>query len=352
MQRMRVISWAEGGHRWGTHACAGSGAPPVLTEISNLTMRVVFCGTGDIGVPALRALLDSSRHEVVGVISQPDKPAGRELKLQASVIKLVATERGVPVFQPLKVRSQESIEILESLQPDVMVVVAYGQILPARVLQIPKFGCLNLHASLLPRYRGAAPIQAAILSGDQETGMTVMYMDEGLDTGDILLMARAPIGLSDTAGELHDRLAEIGAPALLQALELVESGTAPRIPQDPKLATHVRKLKKTDGLLDWHEPASRLALRVRAMSPWPGAFARLGGQNLKIHEACVSPQFGAPGQILAVGADGITIAAGADSLTLKTIQLEGRKRLPAGDFLRGHPLKVGDSMDLSFPPAP
>ena len=315
-------------------------------------MRVVFCGTGDIGVPSFRALLDSRRHDVVGVITQPDKPAGRDMKPRASTIKLLAIESGIPVYQPSKIRSPESIEALESMRPDVMVVVAYGQILPARVLQIPKFGCLNLHASLLPRYRGAAPIQAAILSGDQETGMTVMYMDDGLDTGDILLMARTPIGLSDTAGELHDRLAEIGAPALLEALELLEAGTAPRTPQDSLQATHVGKLKKTDGLLDWQEPASQLALRVRAMSPWPGAFARLGGQTLKIHEACMSSQSGTPGQILAASAEGITIGAGTDSLTLKTIQLEGRKKLGAGDFLRGHPLKAGDSMDLSFPAAP
>jgi methionyl-tRNA formyltransferase len=315
-------------------------------------MRVVFCGTGDIGVPTLRALLDSSRHDVAGVITQPDKPAGRDLKPHASAIKLLAIEREISVHQPSKIRSPESMEALNSMRPDIMVVVAYGQILPVSVLQIPKFGCLNLHASLLPRYRGAAPIQAAILSGDQETGMTVMYMDEGLDTGDILLMVRTPIGLSDTAGELHDRLAEIGAPALMEALELLEVGAASRTSQDSKAATHVGKLKKTDGLLDWHEPASQLALRVRAMSPWPGAFARLGGQTLKIHEACVSAQSGMPGQILAVGIEGITIAAGVAALTLKTIQLEGRKRLPAGDFLRGHPLKVGDSLDLSFPPAP
>ena len=352
LQRLRDIPRAKGSHRRGTPACADASAPLVRSEIFSLIMRVVFCGTGDIGVPTLRALLVSSRHDVVGVITQPDKPAGRDMKTRASVIKLLAIERGVPVHQPSKIRSPESIEALESMRPDIMVVVAYGQILPARVLQIPKFGCLNLHASLLPRYRGAAPIQAAILSGDQETGMTVMYMDEGLDTGDILLMARTPIGLSDTAGELHDRLAEIGAPALMEALELLDAGTAPRTSQDPNAATHVGKLKKTDGLLDWHEPASQLALRVRAMSPWPGAFARLGGQILKIHEACMSPQSGTPGEILSVGADGISIAAGTDALTLKTIQLEGRKRLAAVDFLRGHPLEVGDSMDLSFPPAP
>lgn len=349
---MRNISRAEGSYRWGAHAFADSNTAPVRSKIFYLTMRVVFCGTGDIGVPTLRALLDSSRHDVAGVITQPDKPAGRDMKPRASAIKLLAIERGIPVHQPSKIRLPESMQALESMRPDIMVVVAYGQILPTRVLQIPKFGCLNLHASLLPRYRGAAPIQAAILSGDQETGMTVMYMDEGLDTGDILLMARTPIGLSDTAGELHDRLAEIGAPALMEALELLDAGTAPRTSQDPNAATHVGKLKKTDGLLDWREPASQLALRVRAMSPWPGAFARLGGQTLKIHEACVSPQSGSPGQILAASAEGITIAAGTDALTLKTIQLEGRKRLSAGDFLRGYPLKVGDAMDLSFPPAP
>ena len=314
-------------------------------------MHVVFCGTGDIGVPALQALLDSEKHEVLSVITQPDKPAGRDLKPRASAVKLLAQEHGLPVSQPEKIRSEVSIAELQALKPDVMVVVAYGQILPTSVLQIPKFGCLNLHASLLPKHRGASPIQAAILGGDTETGITVMYMDEGLDTGDILLKQPTLISATETAGELHDRLASLAAPALMAALDLIAASTAPQTPQDNALATHVTKLKKSDGWLDWREPASRLALRVRAMSPWPGAFARFGGQTLKIHEAVESPEGGNPGEVLKTCPEGITIAAGKGSLTLKTIQLEGRKRLPAADFLRGYHVAPGTIFDLSFPPA-
>jgi len=314
-------------------------------------MRIVFCGTGDIGTPALRALLDSEKHEVCAVITQPDKPAGRDMKPRASAIKLLALERGVPVLQPVRLRSEESVAALRAWDPDVVVVVAYGQLLSPEVLAIPKLACLNLHASLLPRHRGASPIQAAILAGDADTGITVMYMDEGLDTGDILLEERFAILQTETAGELHDRLASVAAPTLFRALALLESGKAPRIPQDPVLATHASKMKKTDGWLDWQQPAAKLALRVRAMSPWPGAYARWGGHLLKIHEATASEASGSVGEILESGNDGLLVAAGTGSLRLITVQLEGRKRLNAGELLRGFPMPPGTSFDLSFPPA-
>lgn len=313
-------------------------------------MRVVFCGTGEIGLPALRSLLDSGKFEVAGVITQPDKPAGRDLKPRASTIKQLALERGIPVYQPPKLRDAASLEMLESLHADVMVVVAYGQILPKSVLEMPRLGCLNLHASLLPRHRGASPIHAAILAGDKTTGMTVMYMDEGLDTGDVLLMEPLEINPGETAGELHDRLADLAAPCLLRALDLLEKGTAPRIPQDNAQANYAPKLKKADGWLDWSKPASTLALRVRGLSPWPGAFARINGHILKIHSANEQDTPGVAGAVLEADSRGILVGCGAGSLRLLSVQLEGRKRMPASEFLRGFPLAVGAMFDLSFSP--
>jgi methionyl-tRNA formyltransferase len=315
-------------------------------------LRVVFCGTGEIGLPALRALLDSGKYEVPGIITQPDKPAGRDLKPRASVIKQLAIERGLPVYQPPKLRDVASLEMLRNLQPDVMVVVAYGQILPKSVLELPLLGCLNLHASLLPRHRGASPIHAAILAGDANTGMTVMYMDEGLDTGDALLEQPLTIGLQETTGELHDRLADIAAPCLLRALDLLAARTAPRIPQDSKTATYAPKLKKMDGWIDWSKPSTELARRIRAMSPWPGAFARISGHVLKIHAAAEYPAAGLPGTVLQADANSMVVACGAGSLSLLNVQLEGRKRLPASEFLRGFPLAPGATFDLSFSPEP
>lgn len=309
-------------------------------------MRIVFCGTGDIGLPSLKSLADSPDHELVGVITQPDRPAGRDLKPRASAVKVEALARGIPVAQPERIRKDFSA--LAGWDPDVMVVAAYGQILPRAALDIPRFGCLNLHASLLPRHRGAAPIQAAILAGDEESGMTVMYMDAGLDTGDILLARRVPILPADSAGDLHDRLAGLAPAAMLEALALLSSGTAPRTPQDAALATYAPKLGRLDGRIDWAEPSALLARKVRAMSPWPGASARISGAVLKIHSAEASWESGAPGTVLSAGPQGITVAAGAGCLVLREVQLEGRKRLPAGDFLRGFPLAPETRFDLSF----
>lgn len=314
-------------------------------------MRIVFCGTGEIGAPALKALLASKKHSVVGVITQPDKPAGRDLKPRMSAIKQIALAQNLSVQQPEKLRNAAALEDLRALAPDLMVVAAYGQILPKSVLETPRLGCLNLHASLLPRHRGASPIHAAILAGDRETGITVMYMDEGLDTGDILLAKPLTIGPDETTGQLHDRLADLAAPCLLEALDLLEQGNAPRVPQDNALATYAAKLKKTDGLLDWCQPAEALATRVRAMSPWPGAYTRLAGQTLKIHSAKSDPASGPPGEILASDPGVIRVGCGFGSLLLEALQLEGRKRLPAAEFLRGHPIAPGTRLDLSFPPA-
>ncbi len=313
-------------------------------------MKIVFCGTGDIGLPSLEFLAGCSSHDVVGVITQPDRPAGRDMKLRASAIKMAAVARGIPVFQPERIRKDFSV--LAGWLPDVMVVAAYGQILPRAVLDIPRIGCLNLHASLLPRHRGASPIQSAIISGDAETGITVMFMDEGLDTGDILLTRSIPIGPEETGGWLHDRLAGIAPGALASALALLASGTAPRTPQDSSLATHARKLGRHDGRLDWTAPAAALARTVRAMNPWPGASARIGGSVLKIHRASVAPGGGPPGMVLSSGPEGIAVAAGEGTLVLAEVQLEGRNRLAAGDFLRGFPVAPDSKFDLSFSVSP
>lgn len=310
-------------------------------------MKTVFCGTGEIGLPALRWLADSVKHEVVGVITQPDRPAGRDLKPRPSAIKGEALARGIPVAQPEKIRRDYSA--LAAWDPDVMVVAAYGQILPAPVLGIPRMGCMNLHASLLPRHRGASPIQASILAGDVETGMTVMYMDEGLDTGDILLEYRLTIGANETAGELHDRLAVLGAGALEEALDLLSEGSAPRRPQDSSLATYAPKLEKQNGRLDWKESSGSLVRRVRAMTPWPGAAARWDdGAVLKIHSATSGPMDGDPGTVLAATAEGLVVGAGSGSLIIREMQLEGRRRMSAAEFLRGCPIVPGRKFDLSF----
>ncbi len=290
--------------------------------------------------------MDSVRHEVVGVVTQPDRPAGRDLRPRAPAVKTEALARQIPVAQPERIRKDFSA--LEEWNPDLMVVAAYGQILSREVLQLPRLCCLNLHASLLPRHRGASPIQAAILAGDHETGMTSMYMDEGLDTGDILLTRRIPIHPGETGGGLHDRLADLAPDVLLESLDLLEAGSAPRIPQDSALATYAAKLGKLDGRLDWNEPAGLLARTVRAMNPWPGASARLDGRMLKVHSATERTDSGAPGTVLTTGPEGILVAAGAGSLLLREVQMEGRKRLSGGEFLRGFPLATGTKFDLSF----
>lgn len=310
-------------------------------------MRIVFVGTGEIGVPTLEALL-KSEHDVIGVVTQPDKPAGREQRIEPPPIKRVLTSGApnaspartgralpLPILQPIRIRDQQAIEDIGVLRPDVIVVMAYGQILPRDVLKIPKITCLNLHASLLPLWRGAAPIQAAIAGGDPETGITVMHMDEGLDTGDILLQRRIDIRSNDTGGSLHERLAQIAPEALLESLRLLATNAAPRIPQENALATYAPKLKREDGRIDWSEPAHTIERKIRAFDPWPGAFMKIDGLNLKIFSGSVVDLSGEPGEILR-GEDELVIAASKGALSLSEVQLEGKRRLTASEFLRGH----------------
>ncbi len=303
-------------------------------------MRIIFIGTGEISLPSLRALLSTPEHQLVGVVTQPDKPVGRDQRLTAPPIKTELAGTSIPIFQPARIRHEEAVAELRALTPDVIVVMAYGQILPKSVLEIPRVACLNLHASLLPQYRGAAPIQAAIAAGDLETGITVIYMDEGLDTGDILLKKVLTLLPNETGGSLHDRLAELAPEAMRSALELLATGNAPRIPQ-PAEATHAPKLTREHGEIDWTQAAEAIERKIRAYDPWPGTFTRLGDgsgktRHLKIFRASVSDQeLGAPGTLSQPNDAEILVATGRGALRLEEVQLEGKRRMSAPDFFRG-----------------
>jgi len=304
-------------------------------------MRIVFIGTGAIGVPTLRALLRAPEHEVLGVVTQPDKPVGRKQHMAAPPIKAELPDNSVPILQPRRLRDEESVAQIRALGPEAIVVIAYGQILPESVLTIPSIACLNVHASLLPRYRGAAPIQATIAAGDTETGITIMYMDAGLDTGDILLQKKCAILPNETGGSLHDRLAEIAPDALLNALAQLANGQAPRQPQDSAHATYAAKLTRDDGKIDWSLPAEVIERKIRAYDPWPGAFATLidapaPPRHLKIFRASiVAESAGPPGSVSTPNGTELVVATGRGALRLDEIQLEGKRRLPAKEFLRG-----------------
>jgi len=310
-------------------------------------MRIVYFGSGDIGLPVLTSLFNSPEHQIVAVVSQPDKPVGRHQQLTASPVKQLALQHGTEVFQPLRMRDRSAIEIIQKYEAEVIVVMAYGQILPKEVLEAPSIACLNLHASLLPRHRGAAPIQAAIESGDKETGITVMYMAEGLDTGDILLTHSFPIRRRETGGTLHDRLAQAAPAALFEALDLLEKGLAPRTVQDPALATHVQKLTREHGQIVWSQSNLQIDRKIRAMNPWPSAFTfvpdRTGQlRKLKVFSAIVCRKCkGTPGEVLRADKQGLLVAAADGGLLLREVQLEGKKRMPAHDFLLGNPVTPG-----------
>ena len=305
-------------------------------------MRVVFMGTGDIAIPSFRWLLDAPGIEVIALVTQPDKPAGRHQEIQPPEIKKLALVRGVRVLQPAKMRAPESVAEVQSLGADLIVVMAYGQILPKGVLDAAKVACLNLHASLLPRWRGAAPIQAAIEAGDEKTGVAVMFMDEGLDTGDVLLMREIAIAPDETGGTLHDRLAELAPLALADAVALLREGRAPRTPQPREGVTHVGKLTREHGQLDFSAGREMVARKVRAMNPWPAASTTIGGKRLKIFAAApLAEPIVAPG-ILKVREDGLLIGTGDGAVLVTDLQLDGKKRMSALDFLRGYPISLGE----------
>jgi len=299
-----------------------------------MSLRIVFAGTPDFAVPSLRAV--AQRGEVVAAYTQPDRPAGRGRGLQASPVKLEALRRGIPVLQPESLKSERSRDALRALQPDLMVVVAYGLLLPQRILDIPKFGCWNVHASLLPRWRGAAPIQRAIEAGDRETGVCLMQMEKGLDTGPVLLRQSLAIGESETGGQLHDRLSELGAQVLADGLGLLRAGIRPvPQPQPETDVTYAHKLDKAEAKLDWAQPADVLARKVRAFNPWPMAEAELSGERVRIHGAvALPPAHGAtPGTLLAAGREGIDVACGEGALRIRVLQRAGGKAITAADYL-------------------
>lgn len=300
-------------------------------------------GTPDFALPALESLV-SSPHQVVGVVTQPDRPKGRGKKVQPSPVKKLALSLGLAVYQPERVKEAGFVDRLRELHPDVIVVVAFGQILPPSVLYLPPCGCVNLHASLLPRYRGAAPIQRAIMNGERETGVTTMLMDEGLDTGDILLQRTVPIYEEDTAGTLHDRLARIGAELLVETLDLMAKGTLVPRPQDHRLATYAPPLTLEDEIIDWRKPARDLYNQIRGLNPWPGARTWWENKVLKVWQAIVSdfplPSGALPGEVVLSGRE-LVVATGKGCLALREVQLEGGKRLPVEDFLRGRLIPAG-----------
>src|SRR2546430_1835575 len=312
-------------------------------------LRIIFFGTAELACPSLSVLAQTRAFEVAAVVTQPDRPQGRQLNLQPSPVKILATQKKLTVLQPERARDEGFLQELAQLRPDMIVVAAYGQVLPGQILELPRFGCLNVHASLLPKYRGAAPIQWAVLADERETGVTIMKMDEGLDTGDILSQQSTPIGADDDAPTLHHRLGAIGADLLVKTIPDYISGKIVPRKQLAEDASYARKITKEDGRLDWNQPARSVWNRVRALVPWPGAYAFLSGepgpQLLKIWQAEVAEQSsGAPGEVLDVGKNGIVVACGQQSVRILVLQREGGRRLNVPEFLAGHPLRPGQRL--------
>lgn len=306
-------------------------------------MKVLFMGTPDFAAVTLEKLI-ASEHELLGVVTQPDKQKGRRQELSYSPVKELAIKHDIPVYQPNKVKEPEFLDMVRAMAPEVIVVAAFGQILPKAFLDIPSYGCINVHGSLLPKYRGAAPIQYSIIDGESETGITIMYMDVGIDTGDMILQAKLPIADNETGGSLFDKMAHLGADLLIEALERLKTGTAVRIPQDNEQATYVKILNKDMGLLDFSQPAVKLERLIRGLNPWPSAYTYLEGKTLKLWQADVEPlkdSSALPGQIMELRKDSLVVATGDGALVIKELQLEGKKRMTTDAFLRGYSLAPG-----------
>lgn len=300
-------------------------------------MNVVFMGTPDFAVPSLENI--AKVHNVQAVFTQPDKPVGRKMVLTPPDVKVCAEKLGIPVYQPVKLKDSDSYEIIKELNPDVIVVVAYGQILPENILNIPKYGCINVHGSLLPKYRGAAPIQWSVLNGDKVTGVTTMYMEKGLDTGDILETKEYEIGINDTAGEVFDTLAEMGGKLILDTLEKAEKGELHPIKQDDSKSSYAKMLDKSMCNIDFSKTNLQVHNRVRGLSPWPVASTKLNGKVLKIFETRLAEGKGKPGEIL--NTNPLTIACGEGAVVVNTVQLQGKKKMDSKAFLQGHKLEKG-----------
>ena len=307
-------------------------------------MRAVFMGTPDFSVPVLSAMIEDGI-EIIAVVTQPDRPKGRGKELAFSPVKEEALRHGLTVWQPAKVRDPAFVEQLWAAAPDVIVVVAFGQILPKAVLEVPKYGCVNVHASLLPLYRGAAPLQYAILDGRRETGVTTMLMDEGTDTGDILMQKKVTIARDETGGSLFDKLSFVGAQLLVETLQYLQDGTIQRKPQTGT-PNYVGMIKKTMGRLDWEDSAVNLERKIRAMDPWPSAYTFRNRKMLKIWKAEVlKGGAGEPGEVVRIGKDGFDVQTGSGILRILEVQPEGKKRMDSAAYLRGYPMESGESLD-------
>jgi len=307
-------------------------------------MRVAFMGSPEFAVPCLRAV--AAAHEVVVVVSQPDKPAGRGGELRAPAVKVAAQELGLPIIQPKSARNGELAQALRDARVDVAIVVAYGKILPKDVLEAPPLGCINVHGSLLPKYRGAAPVQWAVIDGEAETGVSIMQLDEGMDTGPVWAERRVAIGPEETSGELLARLAPIGAAALIEALPVIASGTGRPVAQDHARATHAKMLDKTDGAIDWAQPARAIAARIRGVDPWPGAYATLRGQPIKLFRAIVTERAAeaGAGTVVAIDREGVHVACTGGVVAIREVQAAGKKRMAAQAFASGRGIAVGDQL--------
>jgi methionyl-tRNA formyltransferase len=312
-------------------------------------LRIIFLGTAKLSCASLQALADEAQFQIAAVVTQPDRPKGRDLKLQPSPVKILARRLGLPVLQPELARDELFIAELRAMQPDLIVTVAYGQILPSAILDLPRHGCLNVHTSLLPKYRGAAPIQRAIANGETETGVTIMKMDVGLDTGPIVSQRRTAILPADDSATLHHRLAQLGAELLVQTIPDYAAGKIMPCPQPAEGVSHAAKIKKEEGYINWNRPARDIWNRLRAFTPWPGAFTFLPGQPkphlLKIWKAEVVEISGGGGEVLSADKTGIVVGCGEHALRILELQREGGRRLTAAEFLAGHALKVGEKFE-------
>lgn len=312
-------------------------------------LKVLFMGTSEIAATILKTLIEDARHKLLSVVTQTDKPKGRGHEMAFPPVKEVALAHGIPVLQPEKIKTAEFLDEIKKMNPDIIAVAAYGKLLPKELLVLPRFGCINVHASLLPKYRGASPIQWAVINGEKKSGVTIMHMAEQMDTGDIILSKEVMLSDEETAGSLHDKLAQIGGPALLEAMDLLEKGCAPRIPQKAEEATYVKMLDKTIGNLNFGQPAALLERYIRGLNPWPSAYTKLDGKNIKFWKAKILPaeqlpkeaRTLEPGTIVMVERDGFGILTGDGILFIEELQMEGKKRMTAEEFLRGYPLKTG-----------
>ncbi len=304
-------------------------------------------GTPDFAASILKKIIEAG-HEIIAVVTQPDKEKGRGKEMSFPPVKELALEYGLTVYQPVKVRNSEFIQLVREMAPEAIIVAAFGQLLPKELLDIPPFGCINVHASLLPKNRGAAPIQYAIINGEEETGVTIMYMDVKLDTGDMILKRSIPIAKEETGGSLHNKLAELGADLMVEALDQIAAGTAERIPQEDSEATHVKMLDKDMGNIDFKASAIEIERLIRGLNPWPSAFTRLDHKTLKLWRAEVEELTieAEPGTVVETRRDAIVVATGEKALVIRELQLEGKKRMTADAFLRGYPIPVGTKLGL------